>query len=430
MAMYWSDQDTSSETSSAGSSTPPFPSSALPSSSFRKRTTARMQHGEANDVLQSVLRHRKTWKTQRGGETVWPMELEAALLEGLERYQPDDSRETRMLGRFPRRNRFISDYIFEKTGKRRSAKQVGSRLQQLRESCTDEKLLELLSPFRKPAYRESSISSDSALESPLSPVVGQGLFAGSSTVRQTVIYIDIVPEGMSDAAGYTRKSSPWSDSGDVIRASDHPRRLQSINPTVSFTSRSPIIAHSRFTVYSEELILHAETVPLVLSMEEAPRVTGFVYSTSLVPKYWKTILDSPDPTRFTIFQDVVREDTSALVFSATYKFSYPRPSASHFPPQQIASPSHNSQADNLSYPHLLNSSRQFPSTPNDAQANILFPAPHDGLAVPKPRYPMQDPPVWPSLSHPQENPAMQRYPSAGSGATPMYFPYEVSNYVS
>jgi hypothetical protein len=54
---------------------------------------------------------------------------------GLERYEPDDSRETRMLGRFPRRNRFISDYIFDKTGKRRSPKQVGSRLQKLRESC-------------------------------------------------------------------------------------------------------------------------------------------------------------------------------------------------------------------------------------------------------------------------------------------------------
>jgi transcriptional enhancer factor len=85
---------------------------------------------------------------------VWPPELEAALLEGanrsfshpsdpsltiralgLENYQPDDSRETRLLGRFPMRNRFISDYIFQKTGKRRTAKQVGSRLQQLRDTC-------------------------------------------------------------------------------------------------------------------------------------------------------------------------------------------------------------------------------------------------------------------------------------------------------
>ena len=32
------------------------------------------------------------------------------------------------------RNKFISDYIFNKTGKRRTPKQVGSRLQQLRDT--------------------------------------------------------------------------------------------------------------------------------------------------------------------------------------------------------------------------------------------------------------------------------------------------------
>src|SRR5271168_5630862 len=53
---------------------------------------------------------------------------------GLENYQPDDSRETRLLGRFPMRNRFIADWIYEKTGKRRTAKLVGSRLQQLVEA--------------------------------------------------------------------------------------------------------------------------------------------------------------------------------------------------------------------------------------------------------------------------------------------------------
>jgi hypothetical protein len=33
------------------------------------------------------------------------------------------------------RNRFISDYIFEVTGKQRTPKQVGSRLQQMRNTC-------------------------------------------------------------------------------------------------------------------------------------------------------------------------------------------------------------------------------------------------------------------------------------------------------
>lgn len=111
-----------------------------------------LQNTRTQDVFQSIVKGRKSWKTLRGGEIVWPPELEAALLEGqslisrrrsfelnkllgLESYQPDDSRETRLLGRFPMRNRFISDYIFHKTGKRRTAKQVGSRLQQLRDTC-------------------------------------------------------------------------------------------------------------------------------------------------------------------------------------------------------------------------------------------------------------------------------------------------------
>jgi transcriptional enhancer factor len=112
-----------------------------------------LPNSRTHDVFQSIVKGRKSWKTLRGGEIVWPPELEAALLEGqltlsniscqylsnyyvgLEAYQPDDSRETRLLGRFPMRNRFISDYIFHKTAKRRTAKQVGSRLQQLRDTC-------------------------------------------------------------------------------------------------------------------------------------------------------------------------------------------------------------------------------------------------------------------------------------------------------
>ncbi|KAF9471385.1 hypothetical protein BDN70DRAFT_575777 [Pholiota conissans] len=70
-------------------------------------------------VFQSIVKGRKSWKTLRGREVVWPPELEAALIEGLESYQPDDSRKSRLLGRLPMRNRFISDWIFEKTGKRR-----------------------------------------------------------------------------------------------------------------------------------------------------------------------------------------------------------------------------------------------------------------------------------------------------------------------
>lgn len=53
---------------------------------------------------------------------------------GLHQYKPVDSRETQILGRFPMRNRFISEYIYHKTGKYRSSKQIGSRLQQFRDT--------------------------------------------------------------------------------------------------------------------------------------------------------------------------------------------------------------------------------------------------------------------------------------------------------
>ena len=54
-------------------------------------------------------------------------------------YKPHDPRYARALGRFPKRNRFISDYIYDLTGVRRSPKQVGSRLQQLKDVACGKK---------------------------------------------------------------------------------------------------------------------------------------------------------------------------------------------------------------------------------------------------------------------------------------------------
>ncbi|KAJ7675269.1 hypothetical protein B0H17DRAFT_148716 [Mycena rosella] len=321
--MYWTnDRESTEDTASTGSSTPPTPSADRLYAPISGPAWPTLQSQTTKDVLQSVLKVRKSWKTLRGGETVWPLDLEAALLEGLENYQPDDSRETRMLGRFPRRNRFISDYIFEKTGKRRSAKQVGSRLQQLRESCGGQQLLHLLSPFRQPAYPESSSSGDSPCTSPVSPSMGGRAFPGASSARHTVMYIDIVPEDSPDDVDANSPTLWWSDAGDVVHASDRPRRLRSINPTVTFMSQSPVAAQSRFTVYSESLVLHTETASLTPVTDPAPRVSGFLYSTTLVPQYWKVISESPDPTRFTIYQEVIKDDTPAVIFSVTYKFSY------------------------------------------------------------------------------------------------------------
>lgn len=152
-------------------------------------------------------------------------------------------------------------------------------------------MLHLLSPFRQPAYPESSTSSDSPCNSPVSPLMGERI-PGASSSRHTVMYIDIVPESSPDDVGSIGPSL-WSDNGDVLHSSDRPRRLGTINPTVAFVSQTPVVAQSRFTVYSEELLLHAETAPLVPVTESDPPVSGFVYSTTLVPEYWKVISESP-----------------------------------------------------------------------------------------------------------------------------------------
>lgn len=67
---------------SIASSTPSPPSTGQ-SSSLTDRVAARPSRSETtHDVFQTIVKGRKSWKTLRGGETVWPLELEAALLEG------------------------------------------------------------------------------------------------------------------------------------------------------------------------------------------------------------------------------------------------------------------------------------------------------------------------------------------------------------
>ncbi|KAJ6461923.1 hypothetical protein C8R47DRAFT_104122 [Mycena vitilis] len=400
MAMYWSnDREDAEETPSTGSSTPATPSTDRLYAPISGNAWPSIQSETTKEVLQSVLRVRKSWKTLRGGETVWPLDLEAALLEGLENYQPDDSRETRMLGRFPRRNRFISDYIFQKTGQRRSAKQVGSRLQQLRESCGGKKLLRLLSTFRQPVYAGSSASSDSSCNSPVSPsMAGQ-----ASYVRHIVIYIDILPEGAPDAV--CEPSPPVClESGDVVHASERPRHLGSINPTVTLVAPSSLVAHSRFSVYSEERMMHAETAPLVL-VEDAP-VSGFLYSTLLVPAYWKVISESEDPTQFTIYQEVCRDANSAILFSATYKFSYPGQNLS------------TSTFDTLG-----------PSNTRPALDLLLSAASMEHSQFQSGRHPVYVAPEWsPTLPYSRENSPNHGYHSPSSDSS-IRFPSDLSNYV-
>ena len=58
--------------------------SVKPSSSLTESPadTPTLLNRRTDDVFQSIIKGRKSWKTARGGEIVWPPELESALIEG------------------------------------------------------------------------------------------------------------------------------------------------------------------------------------------------------------------------------------------------------------------------------------------------------------------------------------------------------------
>ncbi|KAJ7443794.1 hypothetical protein FB451DRAFT_1568532 [Mycena latifolia] len=280
-----------------------------------------LQRPATTNVLDSVLGSRKSWKTLHTGENVWPQHLEAALLEGLENHVPDDSMETRLLGRYRGRNQFISEYIFNKTGEYRSNRQVGSRLQQLRHCSSDPMLRRLLIPLRK--LRSHSHEDLSVLPATNS-VEGEDPLPFAEVPPIIPISIPILPQNSkAPHVAVDFRAQPPFNSRDFLQISDHPRDLQSIMPTVTFLSPYPVVAQSCFAVSVADQIVHTETVPLVILMDHPAHGTGFLHSTSLIPSYWNTILDSPDPSKFTIFQEIVKPDDSTIVFSARYQFVYP-----------------------------------------------------------------------------------------------------------
>ncbi|KAJ7113798.1 hypothetical protein C8R44DRAFT_740690 [Mycena epipterygia] len=286
------------------------------------------------DMLRSILNARKSRKISYGGEAIWSLELEAALLEGnplcfgLAQYQPRACRETLMLGRFPGRNQFLSQYIMKQTGQRRTNKQIGSRLQQLREYCQDQELWDLLFPAPKSATDDHRSS--------LPPTPFEALVPDRSNL---VIFIDILPPGIPELS-IEVPLQPWSEGAYVIHVSSYPRQLAYIDPSVTFLSRSPIVAQSQFTIWTEDNVQTETAAVTFLDEAHLPDSACFIHSAVLVPAHWKTIVESrglsirdlhitffhihtlADPTRYTIFHQVIKADDSVVVFSATYCFRY------------------------------------------------------------------------------------------------------------
>lgn len=282
------------------------------------------------DAVNTIVSGRKSWKTLKGkGEAVWPPYLEAALIEALDKYRPETSRSTRSLSRFPNRNRFISDYIYHVTGKRRTAKQVGSRLQQLRDTCGGKRILKLLSNRHFSPHAEAHDVSPplddapTSDDAPSSPSSSERINPDREQIRtaRALVHIDVLaanaPWSPSDDAGivmgnpfmtppHSPEAHTFSQTSQVnIFHSPKPRPLRAIDPVVTFTSPSFVVAKSSCSVYFDGNCVHTDVADVACTTTK-DESGMFLYRTTLIPQYWDRLCQSHEPGRYSIVQEIVQ----------------------------------------------------------------------------------------------------------------------------
>ncbi|KAF9533897.1 hypothetical protein CPB83DRAFT_414540 [Crepidotus variabilis] len=289
---------------------------------------------------------RRSWKTLKGrGEAVWPPFLEAALLEALESYQPESIglKANRLNGRFPMRNRFISDYICELTGKMRTPKQVGSRLQQLRETCKGDKLKNLLGSPAKPDGSPTSDKSDPFVRSPLYTFkVDDYLQDQADSISVHVqVHLQAHPSYSSPIIQLIGNSAI---SPQIVQPSSRCCSITLGKPiipfspiSVQFLSQYALALQSSFTVYTKTSSTSLYTGQGQLKCLSSPvHGSGWFYGCEIIPDFWERLRISTNISKYTIIQLIKPtkpcEDLSTsvrrpitIIYSFTLPSQPPRP---------------------------------------------------------------------------------------------------------
>ncbi|KAI0319278.1 hypothetical protein OF83DRAFT_1170354 [Amylostereum chailletii] len=314
------------------------------------------------NAVQTIIAARKSRKALKGQhEAVWPLSLEVALIEGLHEYRPKIS--TRPFLRFPDRNVFISDYIFRATGKRRTSKQVGSRLQQLRDTAQGKRILEQFSSrsSRSPAEQ----SSDTAPHAPGSSILDPSSPLNVTDPDHTFVHIKVLP------ANTPHPGQPYTHQN--IALSSHvapfPRHLREIDPTVTFTFSHKICAASVCDLYYNGSRVYHEVTPLTCTpaLSHEAGITGYVYRVALVPGLWNDLCRSNNPGRYSVVQcifqcwrasplssELVQKPSKTLLRTVVYNFeevTLPPAAVSLYPAVSYATPgSHSSVCLSPAFP--------------------------------------------------------------------------------
>ncbi|KAI0632606.1 hypothetical protein C8Q77DRAFT_1058743 [Trametes polyzona] len=292
-------------------------------------------------AFQTILAGRKCYRVSKDkNEVVWPPQLEAALMEGLEKYTPAESKSPRGLSRFPNRNKFIAQYILQKTGQIRTAKQVGSRIQQLRDTSAGKNIMKAISDrhyeMMHPTRQSPSEQDAHGLGVPSLTFSGSGgNVVASSNPPVAQVYISVppaFPTPPSTAMWQTQPQAYPSAGRTEVNVYDNtyqfvePRLLRTIDPTVTFASSSPLPLYSRCNVYRGSTIVHVgEPVMMIVRASEDPGTAGYFHFTDLAPGYWSTLCGCDDLSPYTVVQEITKKaidstQKTATVMHVQYQF--------------------------------------------------------------------------------------------------------------
>ncbi|KAH6913381.1 hypothetical protein BKA70DRAFT_720760 [Coprinopsis sp. MPI-PUGE-AT-0042] len=294
---------------------------------------------KTRDAAQVAATGRRSWKKLKGKpEAVWPPALEGALIEALEEYRRMEARpSTSKYGvRYPMRNRFVSDYILEKTGKTRTAQQVGSRLQQLWDTCEDSRLSSLLGGFwqrsNSPALPEETMVIHIQLEYPSER---HGVLASAPQVH-------LKPNDM-DAPRCLHLmplSRHWPDPLPPPYPTSS-STLSSFSSLLELVSPFPLSEETTWSVYRDNAVVHQERTAIFPTSPLPNEASQRLYVCDLVPSFWPKLCDSKDPNSITIVQKVrsAREPSSLPLKEASIVYHFNVPDYIYMKPKSRPPPS-------------------------------------------------------------------------------------------
>ncbi|KAJ7170866.1 hypothetical protein C8R43DRAFT_1231587 [Mycena crocata] len=237
------------------------------------------------------ITRRSSFKNIKGcSEAVWSLPLEGALLQGLFHHSllyVDGTERAHERKKIINRNSFISKFIFETTNQIRTAKQVGSRLQQLAGTTRDDRVIRILR--RRPipeaevrpltTTRPLITASDSA-----NGLNGKLIRVFSTVVLQSARYPSLPPE-------ITLVPSLQSiQLRTLAEFQPQTQILGGMDPAVVLLSPIPLAAHSTFEVYKDKKPYWSSPTSLV---PDGIQNGHWRYLSSVAADLWPVMSEAP-----------------------------------------------------------------------------------------------------------------------------------------